>query len=171
LEQGVGVKPSSVGPLMTIGQWVEIFFLLSLQWFIDKLGMKWVLVLGMTAWALRYAIFAMRPPLALAIVGIALHGICFDFFLGAGFMHTNNEAPADIKASAQSLFGVLTYGLGMWIGNEASGWLNQACTRESVDPATGQSVKVTNWSLFWAVPAIAVAIALPVFWFYFEVTK
>jgi nucleoside transporter len=163
LEQGVKVKPENVGPLMTIGQWVEIVFMLSLPWFLTQLGMKTVLVLGMAAWALRYGIFATRPPIPLVVLGIALHGICFDFFLAAGMIHTQDIAPADIKASAQSLFGVLTYGLGMWIGSEASGLLNQHYTRESTDPTTGEKVRTTNWGRFWLVPCLGVIIGLIVF--------
>ncbi len=152
LEQGVGVRPENVAPLMTIGQWVEIFFLLTLALFLRQFGMKWVLIVGMAAWGVRYAIFAAKPPLPLIILGIALHGICFDFFFAAGMIHTEDIAAADIKASAQSLFGVLTYGLGMWLGTEASGWLNQYYTKETVDPATGEKMHVTDWGKFWLVP-------------------
>jgi hypothetical protein len=122
-----------------------------------------VLILGMAAWGLRYAIFAARPPLPLVIVGIALHGICFDFFLAAGMIHTENIAPPDIKASAQSLFGVITYGLGMWIGTEAAGWLNQHYTRETIDPVSGEKQRVTDWTKFWLIPCIGVVVGLIVF--------
>ena len=168
LEDGIKVKPANVGPLMTIGQWVEIIFMLSLSWFITTLGMKWVLVLGMAAWAVRYAIFAARPPLPLIMIGLALHGICFDFFFAAGMIHTEDIAPADIKASAQSLFGVLTYGLGMWIGTEASGWLNQYYTRESVDPATGSTTRTTDWTKFWLVPCVGAVVAVVFFLIFFH---
>jgi nucleoside transporter len=167
LEQGVKVRPENVGPLMTIGQWVEIAFMLSLPWFITTFGMKWVLVVGMAAWGVRYAIFAARPPLPLIVLGIALHGICFDFFLGAGAIHTADISPADIKASAQSLYAVLTYGLGMWLGTEASGWLNQYFTRETVDAATGEKVRVTDWAKFWLVPCVGIVVMLVVFVFIF----
>jgi nucleoside transporter len=168
LEQGVKVKPENVGPLMTVGQWVEIAFMLSLAWFIRTMGMKWVLVAGMAAWGIRYAIFAARPPLPLIVLGIALHGICFDFFLAAGAIHTDAIAPADIKASAQSLYGVLTYGLGMWLGTEASGWLNQYYTTETVDAATGEKVRVTDWGKFWLVPCAGVLVALVLFVVFFK---
>ncbi len=163
LEQGVKVKPENVGPLMTVGQWVEIGFMLSLPWFITTFGMKWVLVLGMAAWGVRYAIFAAQPPLPFIVLGIALHGICFDFFLAAGMIHTADIAPEGIKASAQSLYGVLTYGLGMWLGTEASGWLNQYYTRETVNVATGEKVRVTDWGKFWLVPCVGVLAALVLF--------
>jgi hypothetical protein len=163
LEQGVGVKSENVAPLMTIGQWVEIGFMLTLAWFVTTFGMKNVLLIGMAAWGLRYAIFAMRPPLPFVIIGIALHGICFDFFFAAGMMHTEIISPVGIKASAQSLFGVLTYGLGMWLGTEAAGWLNQRFTTESTDPATGMTSRVTDWKSFWLIPAVGVVVCLVLF--------
>jgi MFS family permease len=167
LEQGLKVKPENIGPLMTIGQWVEIIFMLTLAWFIDKWGMRNVLIVGMAAWSIRYGIFAAMPPLGLAIIGIALHGICFDFFLAAGMMHTSNIAGPEIQASAQSLFGVLTYGLGMYVGTEAGGWLNQHYTREVTDPATGATTKVTDWRRFWLVPCVGALICLVLFVIFF----
>src|SRR5205085_7457038 len=122
----------------------------------------------MAALAVRYAIFAARPPLPLIMIGLALHGICFDFFFAAGMIHTEDIAPADIKASAQSLFGVLTYGLGMWIGTEASGWLNQYYTRESVDPATGSTTRTTDWTKFWLVPCVGAVVAVVFFLIFFH---
>ena len=71
----------------------------------------------------RSPLFAIGRPFALVVIGIALHGICFDFFFAAGFIHVEQTAPKAIQVSGQALFAVLTYGLGMWIGSEASGWL------------------------------------------------
>lgn len=168
LESEVKVAPSNVGPLMTIGQLVEIIFMFTLGWFLKELGMKWVLFVGMAAWGVRYALFAVGRPFALVILGIALHGICFDFFFAAGFIHVDNTAPTEIRASGQSLFAVLTYGLGMWIGTEASGWLNQKLTRETTDPQTGVKTRVTDWRRFWIVPCVGVLISLVLFITLFE---
>jgi nucleoside transporter len=163
LERRIGVNTENIGPLMTIGQMVEIFFMFSLGWFIKTLGMEYVLALGILAWILRYAFFAIGSPFLLILLGIGLHGICFDFFLGAGFIHVENTAPAGIRASAQQLFSVVTYGLGMYIGTEASGWLNQWLTREEKDPASGAIVRVTRWRAFWLVPCVGAVIALALF--------
>ncbi len=100
LESANGVRAENVGPIMTIGQCTEIVFMLLLPWFLQQLGMKWVLAPGMAAWGLRYALFAVGGPFPLIILGIALHGICYDFFFAAGFIHVQNEAPAAISASA-----------------------------------------------------------------------
>ena len=168
LEQGAKVKPENVGPVMTIGQWVEIFFLFSLPWFIENWGMRTVLIIGMTAWALRFAIFSTQPLFPLIVIAVGLHGICFDFFFAAGFIHTQNIAPKDIVASAQSLYGVLVYGLGMWLGTELAGWLNQRYTTETTDPATGKKTAVTDWRKFWLIPCIGVVVALAVFVAFFR---
>ena len=76
-------------------------------------------------------------------------------------------APAEIKASAQSLFGVLTYGLGMYFGTELAGWLNQHYTKEITDPATGVTTKVTDWRRFWLVPCVGALICLALFVVFF----
>ncbi len=167
LENALHVRPENVGPLMTIAQWVEIIFMFTLPLFLTELGMKWVLAIGMAAWGVRYAIFASRGPLPLILIGVGLHGICFDFFFAAGFIHVQNTAPPDIQASGQSLFAVLTYGLGMWLGTEASGWLNQYFTREVVDQ-DGKKVKVTDWTKFWLVPCVGVLISLALFLAFFR---
>jgi hypothetical protein len=163
LEQGAKVKPENIGPVMTLGQWVEIFFLFTLALFIKWWGYNTVLIIGMIAWALRFAIFAAQPPFAIIAIGVALHGICFDFFFAAGMMYTNEIAPVGIKNSAQSMYGVLVYGIGMWLGSEAAGWLNQSLTRETVDPATGQVTRVTDWGKFWMICCLGVVAALAIF--------
>jgi nucleoside transporter len=163
LEQKIRVRPGNVGPLMTIGQWSEILFLLALPWFLGQFGMKAVLVTGMAAWGLRYAIFSAGGPFPLILLGLALHGICFDFFFAAGFIHVENTAPEAIRNSAQALFGTLTYGLGMYLGTEASGWINQFVTKEAPDPVTGQLVKTTDWQKFWMLPCLGVVVSLVLF--------
>jgi nucleoside transporter len=143
VEKRAGVKPHDVGPVMAIGQFVEIGFMLALPWSLGKLGMNAVLAIGISAWALRFGLFSIGQPLALIIIGIALHGICFDFFFAAGFIHIEQIAPEAIRNSAQNLFGFLAYGLGLFLGTELSGWLNQYCTkgtsRSETPPQTASS--------------------------------
>lgn len=160
LEQKVGVKSDNVGPLMTIGQFAEIVFMLLLPWFLAEFGIKWVLVMGMSAWVLRYALFSAGRPFPLVLLGLALHGICYDFFFQAGFIYVDGQAPADIKNSAQSLFVALTYGIGMYLGTEASGWTHFLYTKTTEDPATGQTTTTTNWRSFWLLPCIVALVCL-----------
>jgi nucleoside transporter len=161
-----GVRPNVVGPVMTIGQWIEIFFMLSLPWFLGpkNIHMNFVLLAGICAWAIRFGLFAIGRPLPLVLFGIAIHGICFDFFFAAGFINTNSIAPEGLTATAQTLYGFLVYGLGMYLGSEGSGWLNQyfSKTEEGED---GKKEIVTNWRAFWLIPCVMVAIGAAMFWF------
>lgn len=151
------VKSEDVSSVMAIGQVAEMVLLPLLPLFLKRMGMKWVLALGMLAWGIRYGLFSLGTPYALVLVGVALHGICFDFFLAAGFIHVDNKAPKDIRASAQALFGFLTYGAGMYIGSELSGYVAKMYT-------TGEGADaVTNWSSFWIVPSVGVLISLFLF--------
>jgi nucleoside transporter len=153
LQQSQGVDPANLSSVMAIGQFAELLILPFLPWFLRNLGMKWVLALGMLSWGIRYAFFSLGSPFALVLIGVALHGICFDFFLAAGFIHVDNESPREIRASAQALFGFLTYGAGMFIGSEISGRLKEAYTVDGV----------MDWRGFWLVPAVGVLISLVLF--------
>ena len=162
LQKQCGVQ--NIGSTMLIGQVCETIFLPLLPLFLLRLGMKWVLALGMFCWGLRYFLFANAGPegvgFALAIAGVALHGFCFDFFFAAGFIHCDNEAPKDIRASAQALFSFLTYGVGMWLGSVICGVL--------VDRYTDPETKVVDWSNFWLVPSVGVLACLVVFVLFFR---
>jgi nucleoside transporter len=153
--------------MMTIGQIVEILFMLLLPWCLWRMGMKWVLAAGMLAWGIRYALFAVGGPFELLLLGVALHGICFDFFFAAGFIHVDNTAPRGIRGSAQALFALLTYGVGMWLGSVLSGILNKYYTTEEVG-AGGHIEKIVDWRSFWTVPSIGVLAAVAVFIVFFR---
>jgi nucleoside transporter len=163
LERRVGIRAQNVGPIMTIGQWMEIIFMLLLPWFLDQLGMKWVLAIGMGAWALRYALFAVGSPFILVLLGIALHGICFDFFFAAGFIHVKQSTAQDIANSAQSLFAVLTYGLGMYLGTEIAGRLNHTLVTGGEQPERAAASAERGWSTFWLIPCIGATLCFVLF--------
>lgn len=104
---------------MTLGQMSEIIFMLMIPFFFRKLGVKNMLLIGMACWVARYALFAFGAPQQIAwmlLLGVALHGICYDFFFVTGFIYTDKKAPAEIRGQAQSLLVFLTQGLGMFFG-------------------------------------------------------
>jgi nucleoside transporter len=153
------LKVEKIGSTMGIGQWAELVLLPFLPFFLSRFGMKWVLAIGMLAWGVRYGIFALGEPYWLVIASLALHGVCFDFFFAAGFIHVDNKSPATIRASAQALFAFLTYGAGMWLGGELSGYV----AKHNTDAAG-----VTNWSSFWTFPSIGVFVSLAIFVLFFR---
>lgn len=104
---------------MTLGQMSEIIFMLLIPFFFRKLGVKLMLLVGMGCWVLRYVLFSFGAPgqvTWMILLGVALHGICYDFFFVTGFIYTDKKAPAQVRSQAQSLLVFLTQGLGMFFG-------------------------------------------------------
>ncbi|MBB3062506.1 nucleoside permease [Microbulbifer rhizosphaerae] len=138
---------------MTIGQISEVLFMLVLPIFLKRFGIKLTLLIGMIAWALRYALFAFGDAdnlVFMLILGIALHGICYDFFFVSGQIYTNSKAGEKFKSSAQGMITLATYGVGMLIGFWVAGKITEKFT-----VADGHL-----WQNIWLFPA---AFALAVF--------
>jgi nucleoside transporter len=115
-----------IGRTMSYGQMSEIFFMLVMPLFFVRLGVKWMLAVGMLAWVTRYALFSLGAPQQIAwmiIGGILLHGICYDFFFVTGQIYTDQAAPKQIRAQAQGLLVLFTLGLGMAIGAQVAGYV------------------------------------------------
>lgn len=113
-----------IGQTMTYGQMSEIFFMIVMPIFFARLGVKWMLGVGILAWVARYALFALGAPAQIRwmiILGIVIHGICYDFFFVTGQIYTDQVAPNSIRAQAQGLLVLFTLGLGMLIGAQIAG--------------------------------------------------
>jgi nucleoside transporter len=136
--------------VMALGQVSEIFFMACVPFFLARLGVKNMLLVGMLAWALRYALFGLMPSSgAMLVLGILLHGICYDFFFVTGQLYTDRVAPKGIRTSAQAMVGLLTYGAGMLVGNYVLGyWGDQI----GLDPTT-QEGWLAGAAKFWLMPA------------------
>lgn len=112
---------------MTIGQASEVLFMLLLPVFLKRYGIKTTLLVGMIAWVLRYVLFAFGEVGQLSfmlLLGIALHGVCYDFFFVSGQIYTDSKAGAKIKSAAQGLITLATYGLGMLVGFWVAGQIS-----------------------------------------------
>ncbi|MGL4513250.1 MAG: MFS transporter [Lacipirellulaceae bacterium] len=110
---------------MTIGQMSEIFFMILIPFFFRRLGVKWMILVGMAAWVARYALFALGAPdqvVWMILLGVVLHGVSYDFLFVTGFMYTDQKAPAEVRGQAQSLLVFFTQGIGMWLGFKMAGW-------------------------------------------------
>ncbi len=109
---------------MSFGQMSEVIFMLAMPLFFARLGVKWMLCVGMLAWVIRYGLFALGADDGVAwmiIGGILLHGICYDFFFVTGQIYTDNVAPPKIRSQAQGMLVLFTLGLGMFIGAQICG--------------------------------------------------
>ena len=104
---------------MSIGQMSEIIFMLLIPAFFRRLGVKWMILIGMGAWVLRYALFAYGAPhqsVGLMFLAIALHGVCYDFFFVTGFIYADRAAPPTVRNQVQSMLVFFTQGVGMYFG-------------------------------------------------------
>jgi nucleoside transporter len=136
---------------MTIGQMSEVLFMLAIPFFLARLGVKWMLLVGMLAWTARYLLFGFFPmSVPLVLIGIALHGICYDFFFVTGQLYVNKKAPEHLRASAQGFFNLLTYGAGMLIGNYVLGWWGD---KIALDGSTQMGWMAGAFD-FWVMPGV-----------------
>jgi len=116
---------------MSFGQMSEIFFMLVMPLFFARLGVKWMLAVGMLAWVVRYALFALGASDGVTwmiLGGILLHGICYDFFFVTGQIYTDRIAPAAIRGQAQGMLVLFTLGIGMLIGAQVAGEVEKRYT-------------------------------------------
>lgn len=156
---------SNAAGKMTLGQMSEIFFMLVMPWFFRRLGVKYMLLVGMAAWATRYVLFAYGDNATLVWMlygGILLHGICYDFFFVTGQIYVDNKAPGDLRAAAQGFIAFVTLGVGMFIGSWLSGLVVDgfsAVTADGVQRA---------WAQIWLVPAAGAGAVLLLFALFFR---
>ncbi|MEP7109740.1 MAG: nucleoside permease [Ferruginibacter sp.] len=153
---------SNAAGKMILGQVSEGLFILAIPFLFNRIGVKNMLLLGMSAWVLRYICFAYGyadPGSWMLYAGIILHGVCYDFFFVTGYMYTEKKAGEKIKNAAQGLFTFATYGLGMFIGTWFSGFIAERY----------QVGETHDWQSIWLVPAgIAIAVLLYFIFFFKE---
>ena len=145
---------------MTIGQISEVLFLLALPIFFTRFGFKKTILLGMLAWVVRYLLFAFGNAGELSfmlLLGIALHGVCYDFFFVSGQLYTNTRAGEKYNSAAQGLITLATYGVGMLIGFKVAGWVTDAYKGD--------------YKMIWIIPACIAAAVLVLFMITFKDEK
>lgn len=150
---------------MTFGQMSEVIFLLCMPWFFRKLGIKWVLITGLMAWAIRYGLFALSADDGVAwmmIVGILLHGACYDFVYVASQVYIDSKATPAIRAQGQGLFVMISYGIGQGLGTIAGGKIFNSIMNENETQTMGQ------WQTFWVIPLIFALVVTVMFAFGFR---
>ncbi|MEY2997043.1 MAG: hypothetical protein RIQ82_422 [Bacteroidota bacterium] len=141
---------------MTIGQISEVLFMLLLPFFFKKFGFKMTILVGMLAWTMRYLLFAFGDAgegVYMLLIGIALHGICYDFFFVSGQIYTDSKAGEKVKSAAQGLITLATYGVGMLGGFYIAGLITDAnVTSEGHD-----------WASVWQIPALFAVLVFVIF--------
>jgi len=151
---------TNIAGTQTFGQMSEVIFMLLMPFFSVRLGVKWMLAMGMGAWILRYALFAMAAPSGIfwmIIAGILLHGICYDFFFVTGQIYVDKKSTPAIRGQAQGFLVLVTYGLGMLIGAQVAGNLYNSFLGGAA------TLSLDQWHYFWYYPAGFAALVLVFF--------
>lgn len=146
---------------MTFGQFSEAVFILLIPFFFRRLGVKWMIAIGMIAWGVRFLFFSYGNAdtgLWMLFAGILLHGICFDFFFVTGQIYTDSKASLNIQSQAQGMITMATYGVGMWMGTLLSGYVKEYYTADNF----------VNWRGIWIVPAAIAFVVLLLFVAFFR---
>jgi nucleoside transporter len=156
---------TNIAGTQTLGQMSEVIFMLLMPFFFARLGVKWMLLVGMFAWVLRYSLFAMGAPESIhwmIITGIALHGICYDFFFVTGQIYVDKKSTEKIRGQAQGFLVLVTYGVGMLIGAQLAGALYNSFLGSATALTAGQ------WQQFWWIPAGFAVVVIVLFALLFQ---
>ncbi len=150
----------NIAATQTIGQVSEVIFMLLMPLLFIRLGGKWMLAVGMAAWVARYIFFAygaLDPTTWMILVGIALHGICYDFFFVTGQIYVDLKSNEKIRGQAQGLIVIVTYGIGLLIGAQLAGFTYNLFLGDQT------SLTLEQWHQFWWAPALFAAVVMILF--------
>lgn len=149
----------NVAGVLAIGQASEVAFIVTIPYALARLGMKWSILLGMGMWGVRFALFLLAAPdqAWAAILGVALHGICNDFFLILSAMYIDRQTPAELKNQAQSWLILVVSGVGSGIGALVAGSIFGRTV--ALNPDAG----ALAWGPVWTFP-IGCAVVTVIVW-------
>ncbi|HEX2647526.1 MAG TPA: MFS transporter [Candidatus Dormibacteraeota bacterium] len=156
----VNAGVTKVQATQSLGQMSEVIFMLLMPLFFARLGVKRMLMVGMAAWVLRYALFALAAPSAifwLIVIGILLHGVCYDFFFVTGQIYVDKRSTPAVRGQAQGFLVLVTYGVGMLIGAQVAGNVYNRFLGGAA------SLSLERWPSFWVLPAGFAALVLVFF--------
>lgn len=156
---------TNIAGVQTVGQMSEVLFMVLMPLFFVRLGVKKMLLIGMFAWVIRYALFAIGAPDSvqwMIMIGIALHGICYDFFFVTGQIYVDKKSNDRIRGQAQGFLVLVTYGVGMLIGAQIAGFVyNRFLGEQAI-------LTAEQWKDFWWIPAAFAVFVILIFAAFFK---
>ncbi len=154
----------------SIGQMAEVIFLFLMPLFFARLGVKKMLLIGMLAWVGRFVCFGFGDLHTMAFLlytGLALHGVCYDFFFVTGQLYTDMKAPKEIQAQAQGLISLITFGLGWFVGSLLAGRVIDAYAIKEIVKGVEKAVS-HDWQAIWVTPIIMAVVITAFFVIFFN---
>jgi nucleoside transporter len=157
--QDIGVQPRNVPAAMSIAQATQTFAtLVALGYFVNTLGFRWTLAIGVASWLVMYLVYSMERPRWLVISSMGFHGIAYVLFIIGGQIYVNSVASEDIKSSAQALLFVVTMGFGLFLGTQFTGVVMDRFRAEGG----------FRWRPIFLVPCVLTAVCAAAFVLFFK---
>ncbi len=156
--EDIGCSRTSVPAIMTVAQIATVVAMVCvLPDLFPKMGYRWTLALGTFFWLALYIIYVIQRPRWLIVAAQGFHGLAYAFFIDASIIYMNQVAPAEIRGTAQSLFTVVTVGLGLFLGTHFTGFMLDRCRREG---------KI-HWRPFFATPCVPLLLCVVAYILFF----
>ena len=136
--------------LISLSQISETLCILLIPFFLKRFGIKYVMLIAMLAWVLRFALFGLGNPgggVWMFILSMIVYGIAFDFFNISGSLYVNEQTDDSIRSSAQGLFMIMTNGVGATIGT----LMAQAVVNRFVYTQTDGLQQIAGWQTSWLI--------------------
>ncbi|HBL75319.1 MAG: hypothetical protein A2W90_20540 [Bacteroidetes bacterium GWF2_42_66] len=133
---------------MNFGQLAEMVFVLTVPFIIRKTGLRMTMIIGLVVLAVRYLAFYLGGVAAqpsFYFVGILVHGIIYGYFFLGGQIYIDKKAPAELKAQAQGFIFLVTFGLGLLVGNFISRQIIEMNLHDGV----------YNWNVIWGITTLS----------------
>ncbi len=152
-----GVQHANI--LISLSQISETLCILLIPFFLKRFGIKYVMLIAMVAWVLRFGLFGAGDPgngVWMFILSMIVYGVAFDFFNISGSLFVDKETDISIRSSAQGLFVIMTNGFGATVGTLGA----QAVVNHFVD-FNSSLPQVEAWKSAWYVfAAYALVVAV-----------
>jgi nucleoside transporter len=149
--RSIGFSDNHIMPVMSLGQFPEVFAMGILGWMLVRFGSRRVMLLGLAIISFRYATAAMGTPLWFVIAGLLVHGLAYTFIFTSASIYLDGFCDTASRTGAHQLFAMITSGAGNFAGSIFCGYIMDFCSSGS---------GAVNYRLFWSVPAIGLLLLL-----------
>lgn len=145
--------------IQTLGQVAEVVTMLLIPFLIARIGIKWVMVLGMVGWIVRFVLFAYgfngnHAIVPMLLIGIMMHGLSYDFFFVSGQIYMDRLFVPEMRARVQAFYWFILSGLGVVLGALVAGRVYRHFTF---------SRDLRDWTSIWLAPAATTIIVAALF--------
>jgi nucleoside transporter len=147
----LNIKTQFITITINWGILAEMGFMLLIPPAIKKYGLRKVMILGLFAMVIRYLSLYLGGVISqqwLFYIGILVHGLIFGFFYVGGQIYINKKAPDELKAQAQGFIFLMTFGVGLLVGNLVDGGII------SLFKETVNGITVYDWNSIWGLTTL-----------------